>query len=97
MATTVEGLLLKPVAKVENGSTLEQNNSTGTAQETQGTNAVAATTSQWKKVPITVTTLITYIFLYAGVSMIAPFYPIEVSTQPFLILFPDPFRMGFFV
>ena len=95
MATTAEGLFQNPVAEVEDVSPLEQNNSTGTAQETEGTNAVAVTTSQWKKVPI-VMTLITYIFLYAGVSMIAPFYPIEVSTKLFLILLPDPFQKGLF-
>ena len=85
MAATAEEVLLKSVAGVEDGShakhSLEQNNySTDSAHETERTAAVAVITSQWKKVPITVTTLITYIFLYAGISMIAPFYPIEVST-----------------
>ena len=37
------------------------------------------TVSQWKKVFITVMTLFTYTLLYAAISMIAPFYPIEVS------------------
>ena len=85
MAATAEEFLLKSAVEVEDGShakhSLEQNNySTDSAHETERTAAGAVITSQWKKVPITVTTLITYIFLYAGVSMIAPFYPIEVST-----------------
>ena len=41
--------------------------------------ATPVTVSQWKKVFITVMTLFTYTSLYAAISMIAPFYPIEVS------------------
>ena len=37
------------------------------------------TTNGWKKCFITVTILITYAFLNAGISVIAPFYPIVVS------------------
>ena len=37
------------------------------------------TTNGWKKYLITVTILITYAFLNAGISVIAPFYPIVVS------------------
>ena len=37
------------------------------------------TTNGWKKCFITVTILITYAFLNAGISIIAPFYPIVVS------------------
>lgn len=33
----------------------------------------------WKSIFITVTSLLGYLFLYTGISMIAPFYPIVVS------------------
>jgi len=33
----------------------------------------------WKNIFITVTSLLGYLFLYTGISMIAPFYPIVVS------------------
>ena len=42
------------------------------------------TTNCWKKCFITVTILITYAFLNAGISVIAPFYPIVVSFIRFL-------------
>ena len=51
----------------------------------QGTNsstkkaAAYVTVSWWKKIFTTVATLIAYMFLTAGISMIAPFYPIVVS------------------
>ena len=49
----------------------------GTSPNTKGTGAQ----SQWlcKKIFTTVATLIAYAFLNAGISMIAPFYPIAVS------------------
>ena len=46
--------------------------------------ATPVTVSQWKKVFITVMTLFTYTSLYAAISMIAPFYPIEVSIHNLL-------------
>ena len=42
------------------------------------------TTNCWKNGFITVTILITYAFLNAGISLIAPFYPIVVSCTSFL-------------
>ena len=51
----------------------------------QGTNsstkkaAAYVTVSWWKKIFTTVATLIAYMFLTAGISMIGPFYPIVVS------------------
>lgn len=41
--------------------------------------AAPVTTNGWKKCFITVILLITYTFLNAGISIIAPFYPIVVS------------------
>ena len=37
----------------------------------------------WKRILTTVTSLLGYMSLYTGVSMIAPFYPIVVSLAPF--------------
>jgi len=36
-------------------------------------------TSRWKRVSITVTTMLSYAVLNAAISMISPFYPIVVS------------------
>ena len=41
--------------------------------------AAPVTRSRWKTIFTTVATLIAYAFLNAGISMIAPFYPIVVS------------------
>ena len=41
--------------------------------------AASMTKSQWKRIFTAVATLIAYMFLTAGISMIAPFYPIVVS------------------
>ena len=60
---------------------MEQDDTTD-GQEVVASPKVAATPvtiSQWKKVFITVMTLFTYTSLYAAISMIGPFYPIEVS------------------
>ena len=60
---------------------MEQDDTTD-GQEVVASPKVAATpvtVSQWKKVFITVMTLFTYTSLYAAISMIAPFYLIEVS------------------
>ena len=45
------------------------------------------TTNGWKKCFITVTILITYAFLNAGISVIAPFYPIVVSFLACMVAF----------
>ena len=59
------------------------------ARETQENEAKVAedqvhvTTGRWKRVSITVTTLLGYAFLNAGISMISPFYPIVVSDRTY--------------
>ena len=47
----------------------------------QGTSSSTAAPSKWKKILTAVATLIAYAFLNAGISMIAPFYPIVVSCE----------------
>ena len=88
MATTQQFPLGSIDREVEDGSNirraelLEQDDTTDRRQGTSPSTKEAAgkvTTSRWKKVSITVTTSVTYLFLYAGISMIGPFYPIEVS------------------
>ena len=49
----------------------------GTSLNTKET--AAQSQWSWKKIFTTVATLIAYAFLNAGISMIAPFYPIAVS------------------
>ena len=91
MATTEE-ITLGPVDReiedvldgshIRRAELLEQDDTTDSRQGISPSTKEAAgkvTTSRWKKVSITVTTSVTYLFLYAGISMIAPFYPIEVS------------------
>ena len=53
---------------------LEQDPTTDSAQGTSSSH------NQWKTAFTTVTTLIATALLYAGISMIAPFYPIVVSS-----------------
>ena len=54
-----------------------------TADDTQGTSpstkAAAVTMSRWRKISFTVMTLLAYMFLNAGISMITPFFAIVVS------------------
>ena len=87
--STSEKVSLQPVnsKETEDGNldvrteTVEQDDTTD-GQEVVASPKVAATpvtVSQWKKVFITVMTLFTYTSLYAAISMIGPFYPIEVS------------------
>ena len=47
----------------------------GTSHSAKGT----VTKSRWKKIFTTVATFLAALFLNAGISMIAPFYPIVVS------------------
>ena len=42
--------------------------------------AASVTTSRWKKIFTSVATLIASVFLFGGISMIGPFYPIVVSS-----------------
>ena len=51
----------------------------GTIPGAKGSAAAPATTNRWKTLMTAVTTLLAYVFLYAGISMIVPFYSIEVS------------------
>ena len=88
MATTQEIPLGSVDGELEDGGNirraelLEQDDTTDSRQGTSPSTKEAAgnlTTSRWKEVSITVTTSVTYLFLCAGISMIGPFYPIEVS------------------
>ena len=60
-------------------------NTQGTSSSSEGT-TVEVTTSRWMTVFTTVATLLSYSFLNAGISMIAPFYPIVVSCIPVVII-----------
>ena len=78
--STSEAIPLQIVSDkvVEDGKHLdsqEQIASRGTSSSTKET----AAPSRWKKIFTTIATLIAYSFLNAGISMIAPFYPIVVS------------------
>ena len=42
--------------------------------------AASVTMSRWKKIFTSVATLIASVFLFGGISMIGPFYPIVVSS-----------------
>ena len=55
------------------------NDAQGTSPSTGGTKATSVTMSQWRKLSFTVMTLLAYMFLNAGISMITPFYAIVVS------------------
>lgn len=68
--------------QLEHGDTTDIKHGTlPSAKGSAAAAAPAATTTRWKTVMITVTTLLAYMFLNAGISMIGPFYPIEVSYQ----------------
>ena len=60
-------------------------NTQGTSSSSEET-AVQGTTSRWNTVFTTAATLISNSVLCAGISMIAPFYPIVVSCIPVLIM-----------
>ena len=90
MMSTLEEISLRPVDSkdvVDGRHTaptepLEQDDATenvqGTSSSSEGT-TVQGTTSRWVTVFTTVATLLATSFLNAGISMIAPFYPIVVS------------------
>ena len=80
--STSEAIPLQTVSDkaVEDGKRVEsqeQITSQGTSSSTEGT----AAPSKWTKIFTTIATLIAYAFLNAGISMIAPFYPIVVSCE----------------
>ena len=55
------------------------NDAQGTSPSTNGTKATSVTMSRWRKISFTVMTLLAYMSLNAGISMITPFYAIVVS------------------
>ena len=59
-------------------------NTQGTSSSSEG-KTVQGTNSRWVTVFITFATLLATSFLSAGISMIAPFYPIVVSCIPVVI------------
>ena len=88
--STLEEIPLQPAGskEVENcphvtlTEPLEQADTTDNTQETSTSGEVTAglvVKSRWETVFIAVTTLLAIAFLNAGISMIAPFYPIVVS------------------
>ena len=97
MMSTPEEILLQPVDNIKGvdgrhtapTEALEQDDATdntqGTSSSSEGT-TVEGTTSRWMTVFTTVATLLSNSFLNAGISMIAPFYPIVVSCIPVVII-----------
>ena len=87
--STSERISLQPVSSKEAGDgNLDGDTESVVQDDTNDGQEVVASTqvlptlvtvSRWKKVFITVMTVFTYTLLYAAISMIAPFYPIEVS------------------
>ena len=87
--STSESILLQPLNSKEPGDdNLDRDTESVVQDDTNDGQKVVASTqvpptlvtvSQWKKVFITVMTVFTFTLLYAAISMIAPFYPIEVS------------------
>ena len=64
-------------SEVDDTSHTEQDDSPqGTSPSTK---AAAVTMSRWRKTSFTVTTLLAYMFMNAGISMITPFFAIVVS------------------
>lgn len=60
--------------------TEQDGGSTDDTQETSPSTKVAAVTmSRWRTISFTVVTLLAYLFLNVGVSLITPFYAIVVS------------------
>lgn len=58
-----------------------RDNGRGSTSTTIKKAATSMAKRQWKRIFTAVTTLIAYMFLTAGISMIAPFYPIVVSCK----------------
>ena len=53
-----------------------------TTVDTQGTSpSTQVKFSRWRKISFTVVTLLAYLFLNAGVSLVTPFYAIVVSSN----------------
>ena len=73
-----EKIELQP--KGDDTSRTEKDDTTDDAQKTSpSTKAAAVTMSRWRKISFTVMTLLAYMFLNAGISMITPFFAIVVS------------------
>lgn len=85
--STSEGISLQAVdsKEAEDGShtphtvPLELDDTSQSRNLSRSKTAASVTMSQWMKIFTTVTTLIASAFLFGGVSMIGPFYPIVVS------------------
>ena len=89
MMSTLEEISLRPVADdlhTGRAEPLEQDDATenaqGTLSSSEAGTTVQGTTSCWNTVFTTAATLLANSFLNAGISMIAPFYPIVVSCIP---------------
>ena len=91
--STLEEISLRPVDSkdVVDGLTaraelLEEDDATenaqGTLSSSEAGTTIRGTTSWWNTVFTTAATLLANSFLNAGISMIAPFYPIVVSCIP---------------
>ena len=73
-----EKIELQP--KVDDTSRTEQDDGRDDTQGTStSTKPAAVTLSWWRKTSFTVMTLLAYMFLNAGISMITPFFAIVVS------------------
>ena len=95
--STLEEISLRPVDSkdVVDGLTaraelLEEDDATenaqGTLSSSEAGTTIRGTTSWWNTVFTTTATLLANSFLNAGISMIAPFYPIVVSCMPVVIM-----------
>ena len=69
--------------KIELQSNVDDTSHTEQDDSLQGTSpstkAAAVTMSRWRKTSFTVVTLLAYMFMNAGISMITPFFAIVVS------------------
>ena len=66
-------------SEVDHTSHTHQDDSPDDSQGTSpSTKAATVTMSRWRKISFTVMTLLAYMFLNAGISMITPFYAIVV-------------------
>ena len=72
-----EKIELQPEGDDTVTSRTEQDDTTDDAQESSPSTKV--TLSRWRKISFTVVTLLAYLFLNAGVSLVTPFYAIVVS------------------
>ena len=98
MMSTLEEISLRPVDSKDvvdglhagRAERLEQDdvteNAQGTLSSSEAGMTLQGTTSRWNTVFTTAATLLANSLLNAGISMIAPFYPIVVSCIPVIIM-----------